>query len=109
MAWLDQRGIAFQWIDYRDHPVADDVLQACVAKVGWPGLVNRSGTTWRGLPVADRSPASDTHWLALVRRHPTLVRRPLVVGEDGFLISGFSAERYEATFAHRSVAEHPLP
>ncbi|NBQ27053.1 MAG: arsenate reductase [Rhodobacteraceae bacterium] len=47
-------------------------------------LLNKSSTTWRGLSEAERGDAP----IALIRRHPTLMKRPLIVHGDGTLTLG---------------------
>lgn len=97
-AWLDGQGIAYRFNDYRDRPVGADDLAGYARQIGWPRLVNRASTTWRSLPDEDRTPQDDAQWLALVARHPTLIRRPLLVMADGAAMSGFSAEGYAQAF-----------
>src|SRR5690606_17582191 len=49
--WLEQGGIAFDFIDYRDQPVEPKLLKAWAQELGgWEKLVNRASMTWRKLP-----------------------------------------------------------
>ena len=51
-----------------------------IKAVGWEVLLNRKGTTWRGLPVATQSAVADAHSArSLMLTHPSLVKRPVVV------------------------------
>ncbi|VCU67988.1 putative reductase [Pigmentiphaga humi] len=89
--WLDAQGLAYTFVDYREHPAGADVLKAWAGKVGgWEKLVNRASTTWRNLPEASKQPAGEADWLALVAGHPTLVRRPVLETADGAVSVGFS-------------------
>ena len=98
LAWLDEQGIAHQFIDYRDTPVPDQVLLRQAETIGWQKLANRASHTWRGLAPARKAPADDRQWLALVRDWPALIRRPLLVRADGSAVSGFSEKRWSETF-----------
>jgi Spx/MgsR family transcriptional regulator len=97
-AWLDQRGVPYRFNDYRDQPAEDRGLLAYARQLGWGRLVNRASRTWRDLPESARAPQSDADWLDLVRAHPTLIRRPLLVFPDGTASAGFSATRYASLF-----------
>lgn len=94
-AWLDDRGVAYRFQDYRDVPVAPDVLRNWAKALGgWEKLVNRASLTWRNLDASLKSPANDAQWLDLIARYPALVRRPVAVFADGAVTAGFSEKRY---------------
>lgn len=95
--WLDARGITYEFVDYRDEPVAASVLQDWAQQLGgWERLVNKSSTTWRQLPETQRQPADEQAWLELVLAHPTLVRRPVCVMPDGSVSVGFREKEWQA-------------
>jgi Spx/MgsR family transcriptional regulator len=95
--WLARFGVPHRFIDYRAQPIAPETLRAWAAVVGWDGLINRQSTTWRELLPARRNPASEPEYLLLIREHPTLVRRPVLVvaGQPTF---GFSDRLYKSLF-----------
>lgn len=100
MRWLEQRGIAFDFTDYRDKPVAPALLRAWAAELGgWEKLVNRASMTWRNLDQELKSPASDDEWLALIAQYPALVRRPVAIDAGGRASVGFSEKKYGEIFA----------
>lgn len=97
-AWLAQHGVAFEFIDYRDYPVAPDTLHGWATELGgWPKLVNRASMTWRNLPPERKTPQSDEAWLTLIAEFPTLVRRP-VAADDNAVQVGFSEKKYAERF-----------
>ena len=57
-------------------------------KAGWEALLNKRGTTFRTLPVADKSAIDEAKAIALMAAHPSLIKRP-VVEHDGGLLVGF--------------------
>jgi arsenate reductase-like glutaredoxin family protein len=61
-------------------------------------MVNRSSTTWRNLPPNRKAPGSDAEWKLLLREHPQLVRRPVVVTGDGVVTQGFSDNGFKKRF-----------
>lgn len=97
--WLEQRGIPYQFVDYRDQPVPTEVLQRWASAVGgWEKLVNRASMTWRNLPEDRKSPADAEDWLALIAEFPALVRRPVAVGPDTTVSVGFSDKKFAERF-----------
>ena len=95
-AWLDARGIAYQWVDFRKAPPAIGDLARWCRAVGWETLLNRRGTTWRALDDAAKAAVVDERSaIALMATKPTLIKRP-VVEADGDVVVGFSADDYAA-------------
>jgi Spx/MgsR family transcriptional regulator len=97
-AWLDARGIAYEWVDFRKAPPSSDDLARWSRAVGWEALLNRRGTTWRALDAAAKAAVTDAESAnALMRAHPTLIKRPVLeTGPD--VIVGFAADDYAARF-----------
>ena len=65
---------------------------------GFDALVNKSSTTWRQLPENRKAPGSEAEWKLLLREHPQLVRRPVVVQGDGGFSQGFSDNGFKKLF-----------
>ena len=56
--WLSAHGVAHDFVDYRDHPVAAATLKAWAGKVGgWEKLVNRTSMTCARCRTSARPPA----------------------------------------------------
>ena len=56
------------------------VLETTAQAVGWQALLNTRSTTWRGLDDAEKSDMTEAKALALMAQHPTLIKRPLIIG-----------------------------
>jgi arsenate reductase len=95
--WLDQRGLAYAFHDYRKEGIAPEKLRAWAAEVGWRTLLNRAGTTFRKLPEADRADLTEDKAIALMAAHPSLIKRP-VLESAGPLLVGFKPAAYEQAF-----------
>jgi arsenate reductase len=54
-AWLDKRGIAYAFHDYKAAGIERAKLESWVKDAGWEVLLNRAGTTFRKLPEADKA------------------------------------------------------
>ena len=95
--WLDGRGLAYRFHDYKTLGVDRGTLERWSAKVGWDVLLNRSGTTFRKLPEADRAALDRDKAIDLMLAQPSMIRRP-VLDVDGDLIVGFKPDVYAARF-----------
>ena len=97
--WLDRFGVAHVFVDYRDEKPSPETLVEWADKAGgFDALVNKSSTTWRQLPDNRKSPGSAAEWKLLLREHPQLIRRPVVVTDDGVLTQGFSDNGFKKRF-----------
>jgi Spx/MgsR family transcriptional regulator len=97
--WLKRFEIAHEFVDYRAQRTPPETLKSWAAQLGgWDKLVNRASTTWRQLPEARKSPASDPEWTLLIKEHPALVKRPVLVTADGIVSVGFSDNAWKLRF-----------
>ena len=97
--WLTRTGVAHQFIDYREQRIAPGVQKDWAKQLGgWDKLVNRASTTWRNLPDARKTPHSDPEWTLLIKEYPQLVKRPVVVTEDGVVSVGFTDKIFKLRF-----------
>ncbi|MDQ0303470.1 ArsC family reductase [Ancylobacter polymorphus] len=96
-AWLDGRGVAYLFHDYKAAGIDAARLQNWAGKVGWEVLLNRAGTTFRKLPDADKAHIDEAKALELMQAQPSLIKRP-VLEADGTLLVGFKPELYEKQF-----------
>ncbi len=95
--WLDDHGVAYAFHDYKAVGIDAPRLQGWVEKLGWQVLLNRSGTTFRKLPDADKADITAEKAVALMMAQPSMIKRP-VLDMDGRLLVGFKPAEYEAAF-----------
>lgn len=95
-AWLNTHGIAHHFHDYRKDGLTLARLESWVGQLGLERLLNRRGTTWRGLDEAQKQAAeAPAQAIALMLEQPALIKRPVIeICLDGrhALLAGFSAE-----------------
>ena len=97
--WLKRFGVEYRFVDYRDERQSPDTLVAWKDAVGgWEALINKSSTTWRELAPNRKTPGSDSEWKLLLKEYPQLVRRPVVVLDDGSVSQGFSDNGFRKLF-----------
>lgn len=94
-AWLAGQGAEASFHDYKKAGVPAERLAAWVEALGWERLVNRSGTTWRKLPEAEREAVRDAASAqALMRANASVIRRPVVEWADGSVTVGFDEAQW---------------
>jgi arsenate reductase len=93
-AWLDKRGVAYAFHDYKTAGIERDRLEAWEKKVGWEVLLNRAGTTFRKLPDKDKANLNAEKALALMLDQPSMIKRPVLDLGGGKLMVGFAPELY---------------
>ena len=97
-AWLDARGIRYQFHDYRVAGTLPEQVAAWVDEHGWERVLNRAGTTFRGLPPEARVELDAAAAIALMVAHPTLIKRPVLDLGSQTLV-GFDPSLYEAALS----------
>ena len=97
-AWLDERGIDYAFHDYKTQGVDAELLTAWSRALGWEKVLNRSGLTFRKLPPEETAGLDLGKAVALMVRHPSAIRRPIVTGKGRPLL-GFDPVTYETAFA----------
>ena len=93
--WLDSRGTAYDFHDYKAAGIDRQRLERWCAELGWETLLNRSGMTFRNLAEAEKQNLDAEKAIALMLRQPSMIKRP-VLEADGKLLVGFKPELYEA-------------
>ena len=96
--WLDDAGVAYRFHDFRKDGLDPEKLQGWIDALGWEKLLNKSGTTFRKLPDADKAGLDAAKAKALMLEQPAMIRRPVVEAPGGVSV-GFSADDWHARFA----------
>ena len=99
-AWLDKRGMAYDFHDYKREGIERGKLEGWARQAGWEALLNRAATTYRKLPEKEREDLTEKKALALMLSQPSMIKRP-VLEADGKLLVGFKPEMYEKSFPAR--------
>lgn len=95
--WLSDRGVDYQFHDYKKQGVDEAALRSWVATAGWETLLNRAGTTFRKLPEGERSDLDAEKAVAIMLAHPSTIKRPVVTGA-GAVIVGFKPDAWNDRF-----------
>lgn len=96
LKWLDKEGIPYQTRPIREENPGADELRDWYQKSGLPlkRFFNTSGNLYKELGLKERLPQmSEEEQLALLATDGMLVKRPLVIMEDGVL-AGFKESEW---------------
>lgn len=93
--YLDGRGVAYHFHDYKKAGIEKADLERWSKQVGWEKLLNKAGTTFKKLPDADKTGIDETQAIALMLANPSMIKRPVVEYGETLLV-GFKPEAYDA-------------
>ena len=99
-AWLDAHGIAYTARHIKEENPTYEELKGWFTSSGLPlkKFFNTSGLVYKALELQDKLPGmSEEEQLQLLATDGMLVKRPLVVLEDGTVLTGFREKEWEAT------------
>jgi Spx/MgsR family transcriptional regulator len=96
--WLGDAGVPYRFHDFRKDGLDPDKLGFWIDAIGWEKLLNKSGTTFRKLPDADKAGLDAAKAKALMLDQPAMIRRPVAEADDGVSV-GFSEGDWQARFA----------
>ena len=95
--WLDGKGIAYTFHDYKKAGADADKMATWCDATGWETILNRAGTTFKKLPDANKADLTQAKAIKLMLEQPSMIRRPVVEHPGGLLV-GFKLPEWDATF-----------
>jgi Spx/MgsR family transcriptional regulator len=95
--WLESQGITHDFVDLRDNTPAASQIAVWLETLGADRLINRRSTTYKQLDAVQRASLDGDQAIALLREHPTLIKRP-VLALKNHLSVGFSEQEYTELF-----------
>ena len=98
--WLVEKEIEHRFHDVRSDGLDTATLTVWADALGWEKLLNRRGTTWRGLAASDKEGLDQATATALMAAHPALIKRPV------FCISGQYALGFDDSLRARLNGEN---
>lgn len=93
-AWLDEKGIDYEFIDVKKEPLTGEELQSFVNQIGLDVLVNRRGMKYRQLGLKDRN-LSDRELFDVLLENQTMIKRPVLVKGQAILV-GYDEDSFES-------------
>ena len=96
--WLDANGVDYRFHDFKKLGAPAALIERWADRIGWEALLNRRGTTFRGLSDADKSGIDRSKAVRLMEANPSLIKRPVVEDGNGELTVGFSDAAFAANW-----------
>ena len=99
-AWLDSHGIAYEPRHIKEQNPTYEELSCWLEKSGLPvkKFFNTSGLQYKALNLKDQLPTMTVEeQLRLLATDGMLVKRPIVVTDDGKVLIGFREAQWEST------------
>lgn len=97
MKWLAGEGIDAHLHDVRKDGLTPQDLDLWLDAVGWDVLLNKRGTTWRGLDEPTKSNITQESARSLMLAHPALIKRPIFTKDDNVVV-GFKEPQKTTIF-----------
>ena len=96
--WLAAQSQDVDFHDFKKQGLERATVEGWLKQLDWEVLVNRKGTTWRGLPDERKAAVTDqASALELMLEFPSVIKRPVLQGA-GKISVGFSAAQYSEIF-----------
>lgn len=95
--WLDGKGIAYAFHDYKKQGTDAAKLAGWADQAGWEKVLNRAGTTFKKLTDADKEGLDAAKAVRVMTANPSAIKRPIVEYPGGLLV-GFKEAEWEAAF-----------
>ena len=96
--WLAGRQQDFVFHDFKKQGLSREIVAGWLRHLPRDVLVNKKGTTWRGLPDERKAAiVDDDSAIALMLEFPSVIKRP-VLDKDGAFAVAFSDAQYQQIF-----------
>ncbi len=89
---LDTAKVAYDFHDLRDDGVSKAQVARWAKAAGWEKMLNKSSTTWRALPDADKTGVTEAKAIALMAANPALIKRPIITRGDTEIYVGWTKD-----------------
>lgn len=107
LVWLQEQGVAYDFHDFKKKGLPEAALDHWLQALSWEVLLNRKGTTWRGLTAAEQAAVADAPSArAAMLARPSLVKRPVIVFRHDVIV-GVNPEAWSDVM--KSTAERSTP
>lgn len=99
IAWLRQHDLPVELVDITLTPPGRPLLEQAMAQLGRGRLFNTSGQSYRALGAAVVKAMDDSEAIEALAADGRLIKRPLLITDDGRLLIGFKPEEWQSLLA----------
>jgi arsenate reductase (glutaredoxin) len=98
-SWLASHNIDCEFHDFKKQGMNPELAQRWLQQASWEQLINRKGTTWRGLPEEQKISISNNDAAQeLMLDKTSVIKRPLLEQNGKLLHIGFDETAYSNLF-----------
>jgi arsenate reductase (glutaredoxin) len=88
LTWLENNGVAYEFVNTKDNPPTIKMIAAWVEALGSKPMRNTSGQSYRALGEAKQD-WTDGQWVTAFAQDAMLLKRPLFVKDGTAVMVGF--------------------
>jgi arsenate reductase len=93
--WLDRNDVEYRLHDFRKDGISGTLVKNWLKEHGQNKVLNKRSTTWRNLNNNEKLLLESGKGLDLLIKHPTLIKRPVLMLNKTSLI-GFNEKEYKS-------------
>lgn len=98
--FLQEQGVNFDFIDYKKQKPSASLIGDFLKKTNLESLVNKKGTTFRKMSDDQKTALEKKETaIPILLENSSMIKRPVIVYEDGSLTLGFDPEQISAKIA----------
>lgn len=96
--WLDENGFTPEFHDFKKQGITAEKLREWCNTFGWEKVLNKKGTTWRGLSAADQESVTDQESaIRILLKYVSAIKRPIVEVNAKPVLISFDETDYAKT------------
>ncbi len=94
--WLKANEQEFSFHNFKKDGVEQAQIKKWAEAVGWEALVNKKGTTWRGLDTEKQQTVIDADSaFSLLETHTSIIKRPVIEWHNGKVTLGYDEQLFK--------------
>ena len=94
--FLGEKGVTYEFIDYKKQKPTADLLNYFLAKTYLESLVKKQGPTYRKMDDAQKEDLEKAESaIPILIENSSMIKRPVITYSDGSLTLGFVPEKIE--------------
>lgn len=95
--WLEENGFSAEFHDFKKKGISMEKLNEWCGVFGWEQVLNKKGTTWRGLSTELQQSVKDQKTaVAVLFQHNSAIKRPVIELEGKPVLISFNEDEYVA-------------
>ena len=97
--WLEEHQIGYEFHDYKKAGITKARLISWSKQLGWENLINKNGTTWRGLDENVRNEiTTQAAAITLMMENNSVIKRPVIELDNNIVAVRFDETEYGRVF-----------